>query len=98
LAKMLAQGHVKGNLETYEEQAEKIDPFAYVHKGSLVFLGQGNAGMDVPVVGTLTGPFAGVAWKGFETLNQFSMKNRSLVALDWLRTQVFGRDSSRLGL
>eukprot|EP00929_Paragymnodinium_shiwhaense_P014308 TRINITY_DN122210_c0_g1_i1.p1 TRINITY_DN122210_c0_g1~~TRINITY_DN122210_c0_g1_i1.p1 ORF type:complete len:774 (-),score=214.28 TRINITY_DN122210_c0_g1_i1:212-2218(-) len=98
LSQLLAHGKLTGSSETYKELAKETEPFAYLHKGSLVFLGQGNAGMDVPVIGTITGPFAGLAWKVFETGMQYSWKNRALVALDWLRTQIWGRDSSRLGL
>ena len=38
----------------------------------------------------------GVVWKGFETYSQFSLRNKALVAIDWLRTKVFGRDISRV--
>ena len=39
---------------------------------------------------------AGLLWRGFETYSQISFRNQSLVALDWVRTKLFGRDISRV--
>ena len=39
---------------------------------------------------------AGVAWKGFETYSQFSARNLTLVAFDWVRAKMFGRDVSKV--
>jgi len=52
--------------------------------------------MDVPVIGPIMGVFAGLAWRGFETFSQISFRNQVLVATDWARTKVFGRDTSRV--
>ncbi|KAJ9530914.1 hypothetical protein QJQ45_028792, partial [Haematococcus lacustris] len=35
-------------------------------------------------------------WKSFETYSQFSFRNQCLVASDWVRTKLFGRDISRV--
>ena len=40
--------------------------------------------------------FAGLLWKGFETYSQISIRNMLLVAGDWVRTKLFGRDISRM--
>lgn len=52
--------------------------------------------MDVPVIGPLMGLGAGLAWRGFETFSQISFRNQVLVSLDWARTKLFGRDTSRV--
>lgn len=71
-------------------------PFEYVHKGSLAYVGSDRAVMDVPVVGPIMGYFAGLAWRGFETFSQISFRNQVLVATDWARSKIFGRDTSRV--
>ena len=52
--------------------------------------------MDVPQIGPIMGLFAGLAWRGFETWSQISFRNQVLVATDWARTKLFGRDTSRV--
>lgn len=71
-------------------------PFEYVHKGSLAYVGSDQAVMDVPIVGPVMGYFAGLAWRGFETFSQISTRNQILVATDWARSKIFGRDTSRV--
>mmetsp|Transcript_75852 Transcript_75852/g.183339 ORF Transcript_75852/g.183339 Transcript_75852/m.183339 type:complete len:687 (+) Transcript_75852:73-2133(+) len=95
LAKVFATGLPAGDFESYQKANEKAGPFTYFHKGALAYLGNGNAAFDVPVIGAITGPLAGIAWKGYETISQVSWKNRALVGWDWVRTEVFGRDTSR---
>ena len=73
-----------------------VPGFEYFHKGSLAYVGSDRAVMDVPVVGPIMGLFAGLAWRGFETWSQISLRNQILVANDWARTKVFGRDTSRV--
>lgn len=45
---------------------------------------------------TLVDMHAGLLWRGFETYSQISFRNQSLVAVDWFRTKLFGRDISRV--
>lgn len=92
LAKLFATSHIKpgGSLpQTYEG-------FKYNHKGSLAYIGSDRAVMDVPIIGPIMGLFAGLAWRGFETFSQISLRNQVLVATDWARTRIFGRDTSRV--
>jgi NADH:ubiquinone reductase (non-electrogenic) len=95
LAKLFATGKPDGTFESYEQLKKEKGPFTYFHKGALAYLGSGSAAFDVPIIGAITGPVAGLAWKGYETISQVSWKNRALVAWDWVRTEVFGRDTSR---
>ena len=77
--------------------SEELDAwFAFQSKGSLAYIGGDEALVDIAGVGKLRGVGAGLAWKGFETLSQVSLRNQALVAFDWLRAKVFGRDMSRL--
>lgn len=100
LAKLVAAGHVTGAAPVEQvalaKGAAPPAPFAYFHKGSLAYVGQDKAVMDVPVLGPLFGNTAGLAWRSFETVSQISPRNMVLVSLDWLRTRVFGRDISRV--
>jgi NADH:ubiquinone reductase (non-electrogenic) len=90
LAKLVSAGIAPGRVP------EGIAPFKYNHKGSLAYVGRDRAVMDVPGIGPISGLFAGIAWKGFETYSQFSFRNLCLVSLDWVRTKIFGRDISRV--
>jgi len=96
LAKFLAAGVVAGDDESFKEQSQSTGAFTYFHKGALAYLGGGSAAFDLPVVGPVTGPAAGVAWKVYEASAQLSWKNRALVGLDWLREGLWGRDSSHI--
>lgn len=71
-------------------------PNSYKHKGSAAYVGSDRAVFDVPLLGAIMGTGAGVLWKGFETWSQISWRNQFLVALDWGRTKIFGRDISRV--
>jgi NADH:ubiquinone reductase (non-electrogenic) len=70
-------------------------PFRYGHKGSLAYVGQDRAVMDLPVGPPIVGWAAGAAWRSYETISQISVRNIFLVAGDWVRTKLFGRDISR---
>jgi NADH:ubiquinone reductase (non-electrogenic) len=82
-----------GRLDCLDELAP---PFQYFHKGSMAYVGGDRAVMDVPKVGPLMGITAGLVWRGFETWSQISFRNQILVANDWARTKIFGRDTSRV--
>jgi NADH:ubiquinone reductase (non-electrogenic) len=71
-------------------------PFDYKHVGSAAYVSSDRAVLDLPIFGVLYGPGAGILWKSFETYSQISLRNKVLVAIDWLRTQIFGRDISRV--
>jgi len=96
LSSLFNQAILDGEIDSFTEVASSNGPFTYFHKGSLAYLGGGSAAFDLPVIGPITGPAAGVAWKLYETSAQLSWKNRALVGLDWLRGEIFGRDTSRI--
>jgi len=76
----------------------KIRPFTYSHQGTLAYIGSDKAIADLPF---FNGSFAsgGVLtyyfWRSAYLSTLFSLRNRTLVATDWVRTKVFGRDVSR---
>lgn len=78
------------------DDVSKLPRFDYNDKGSLAYIGADAAVMDITGVTQLKGVFAGVAWKGFETISQISFRNAALVGVDWVRAKLFGRDLSRL--
>ncbi|KAJ6551433.1 pyridine nucleotide-disulfide oxidoreductase-domain-containing protein [Mycena capillaripes] len=76
----------------------KIRPFHYSHQGTLAYIGSDKAIADLPF---LNGSFASGGfltyyfWRSAYLSTLFSLRNRTLVATDWVRTKVFGRDVSR---
>jgi len=76
----------------------KIRPFSYSHQGTLAYIGSDKAIADLPF---LNGSFASGGfltyyfWRSAYLSTLFSLRNRTLVATDWVRTKVFGRDVSR---
>ncbi|PPQ70424.1 hypothetical protein CVT24_013174, partial [Panaeolus cyanescens] len=76
----------------------KIRPFHYSHQGSLAYIGSDKAIADLPF---MNGNFAsgGVAtflfWRSAYLSTLFSLRNRTLVATDWMKVKLFGRDVSR---
>eukprot|EP00873_Tetraselmis_striata_P002590 jgi/Tetstr1/422854/TSEL_013645.t1 len=82
--------------------------FRYTHLGSMVYIGDDTAGVDftgaqgsVPQwldkigLGPLGGYGANLLWSGYYWSAQYSMRTRALVAFDWMRTMIFGRDIGR---
>lgn len=72
--------------------------FEYSHQGSLAYIGSEKAIADLPF---MNGNFAtaGVAtyffWRSAYLSTLFSLRNRTLVATDWLKVRLFGRDVVR---
>ncbi|KAG2428088.1 hypothetical protein HYH02_014479 [Chlamydomonas schloesseri] len=96
LASVFSSNRVTGAPELDAPLADKVQPFKYFHKGSAAYVGSDKAVFDLPKIGPLTGTGAGFVWKSYETMSQFSFRNQCLVAADWLRTKIFGRDISRV--
>ena len=83
-------------------------PFAYRHKGSLAALGRFAAAADfsktelapaaaaagAPGATSLSGFGAYLIWRGAYVTKLGSLRNKLQVPMDWLRTLVFGRDTT----
>jgi len=88
----------KGTLQKQIEKLDNLRPFHYSHQGSLAYIGSDKAIADLPFS---TGNLAvgGVAtylfWRSAYLSNLFSLRNRTLVATDWMKVKLFGRDVSR---
>ncbi|WIA22726.1 hypothetical protein OEZ86_009686 [Tetradesmus obliquus] len=90
---------VSGRYSTLQQRLElptNKGPFKYFHKGSLLYVGGDKAGADLPLVGPLVGYEAGLLWHSYETFAQISLRNQAMVALNWLRTKLFGRNISHI--
>jgi len=79
-------------------RTKQIGPFQYSHQGSLAYIGKERAVADISWVsgnfasgGTMTYLF----WRSAYLSMCFSTRNRCLVAFDWIKTKIFGRDVSR---
>lgn len=70
-------------------------PFIYHHSGMLAKVGGSDAVADLPNVGPQSGWFTWWMWGAVYLANQYSLRNRALVMLDWCKVKIFGRDVSR---
>ncbi|KAI8579684.1 hypothetical protein K450DRAFT_241013 [Umbelopsis ramanniana AG] len=79
-------------------KVRNVKPFHYSHQGSLAYIGSDKAIADLPW-GSGNVASGGVAtyvfWRSVYLSNLFSLRNRSLVATDWIKKNVLGRDISR---
>ncbi|EKM53103.1 uncharacterized protein PHACADRAFT_210820 [Phanerochaete carnosa HHB-10118-sp] len=86
-------------LERQVAKVEKIRPFKYSHQGSLAYIGSDKAIADLPFFSSGNLATAGVAtylfWRSAYLSKLFSLRNRALVATDWIKVKIFGRDVSR---
>ncbi|KAF8249666.1 FAD/NAD(P)-binding domain-containing protein [Wilcoxina mikolae CBS 423.85] len=79
-------------------KVKQLSPFEYTHQGSLAYIGMERAVADIS---WWNGNFASggawtyLFWRSAYLSMCFSTRNRVLVALDWLKVKVFGRDVSR---
>lgn len=76
-------------------------PFTFLNLGSLAYIGKSSALVQIPVGGSdekvkSAGQAAFALWRSVYLSKQFSLRNRVLVAVDWVKARVFGRDLSRL--
>jgi len=95
------KAEVTNKLATIDKQLQKLEnprPFHYSHQGSLAYIGSERAIADLPFMnGTFsTGGLATYYfWRSAYLSNLFSLRNRTLVATDWIKVKLFGRDVSR---
>jgi len=86
--------------EKLKKQVDKVKlkPFHYSHQGSLAYIGSDKAIADLPIFGrewTSGGVATFMFWRSAYLSTLFSLRNRSLVAGDWIRVKLWGRDVSR---
>ena len=86
------------DLQKRLRRVKQIGPFEYSHQGSLAYIGSEKAVADVSWFrGNIAsgGTWTYLFWKSAYLNMCFSMRNRILVAMDWAKSSVFGRDVSR---
>jgi len=99
-AKLAQAEESKSEVEGLMKQLDKLKlkPFHYSHQGSLAYIGSDKAIADLPIFNNNYAS-GGVAtylfWRSAYLSNLFSLRNRTLVATDWLKCKLFGRDVSR---
>ncbi|OZJ06300.1 hypothetical protein BZG36_00684 [Bifiguratus adelaidae] len=94
----LTAGSEKDRLARKINKLRDVRPFHYSHQGSLAYIGSEKAIADLPFLhGNISagGVATYVFWRSAYLSNLFSIRNRALVAMDWIKKNVFGRDISR---
>lgn len=79
---------------------EEAPDFVFLNLGLLAYVGSGEALTQVQLGEVPLFNFAGkrafALWRSVYLAKQASTRNQALIAVDWLRTGVFGRDITRL--
>ena len=99
LAKALnasARARRDGRKDVRGSDGSDVAPFAYAHLGSFASLGSEKAALELPGDFISTGFGTMVLWYGVYMSNCVSWRNKFLVAGDWMKKSVWGRDSSRM--
>ena len=76
-------------------------PFTFLNLGILAYLGQSEALVQIAVGGRdaklkSAGQAGFALWRSVYLSKQYGLRNRVLVAFDWVKARLFGRDLSRL--
>ncbi|KAI8907016.1 pyridine nucleotide-disulfide oxidoreductase-domain-containing protein [Powellomyces hirtus] len=72
-----------------------LKPFNYKHLGSFSYVGGDSAVIDLGGGRTGGGFGAFLLWRGAYLAKQVSLRTRVLLALDWTKSRMFGRDITR---
>lgn len=71
-------------------------PFTYVHRGAMAYVGGWRAVVDFSEEVKNKGPFAWFFWRSAYLTYSVSWKNKMLIPMYWLLTFMFGRSYVRL--
>lgn len=95
----VAQGDEETRMvERHLRRIAELPTFKYSHQGSLAYIGSDKALADVTWYGqnyALSGTITYIFWRSAYLSMCFSLRNKLLVALDWTKVLLFGRDISR---
>lgn len=91
------------NLSIQAYQQHNLQPFRYKHMGSLAYVGgdsavldfTGSRPLDFFSLKSMSGRSAAYLWKSFYFTEMFTGRTKTLLAFDWVRTRLYGRDISR---
>ena len=90
----LVQDKLQSKINVLEQ---KFENFKYVHMGALAYLGSEKAIADITFGESnysSSGSFTFLFWKYAYLSMCLSARNKALVALDWIKVSIFGRNSS----
>ncbi|KAI9105352.1 pyridine nucleotide-disulfide oxidoreductase-domain-containing protein [Phlyctochytrium arcticum] len=73
-----------------------LKPFSYKHLGSFSYVGDSSAVIDWGTGSTNQGFGVFLVWRAAYLAKQVSARTRALLAVDWIKSKVFGRDLSKL--
>lgn len=89
----------KSKLLAKVDKLANFAPFEYVHLGALAYIGSDKAIADLSWGNwtnlSLAGSFTFLFWKFSYVAMCLSFRSRCLVALDWIKVGIFGRNSSK---
>lgn len=75
---------------------EGFEPaFHYDHQGSMAYVGSHRAVIDSPSLGVWKGLTTMFLWKGAYWSKSVSLRCKILMAFDWTKTALLGRDTAR---
>lgn len=79
-------------------QTDSWKPFVFKSQGMMAYIGGMSAIMaKLPGLNSITGFVAFLGWRFTYWFLQLSARNRFMLATDWFRTLIFGRDLTRFG-
>ena len=97
LANLLSKSVKDIGIEANQDlEAQGAKPFTYRHFGSFAYVGDNRAVLELPVIGAFKGLAAMWLWRAAYTNECVGMRMKVLVVFDWLKSAVFGRDTSRI--
>lgn len=88
------EGQYLANSLNAMAKEKPVKPFIYHHRGMLAYIGSNRALADLPKMKG-RGFATWIFWRSAYLTKLVSWKNKILVVFDWIKTFVFGRDSSR---
>ena len=82
-------------MTTNNTKVDYAKPFQFLNLGVLAYVGASQALAQVSVddrnvLGS--GPVGFLLWRGIYWFKQVSWRNRILIAFDWIKGRLFGRD------
>ncbi|MBX7223589.1 MAG: FAD-dependent oxidoreductase [Blastocatellia bacterium] len=77
-------------------RGRQYKPFKFINLGMLAYVGESQALAELPAVNVKQGGMTTfLFWRSAYLTRLVSLKNKILVAFDWLKTWIFGRDLSK---
>eukprot|EP01134_Creolimax_fragrantissima_P001846 CFRG1846T1 len=99
----MIQDKETGTRDAFRKYMEQAPSFEYSHMGAFAYLGDNAAIADFTtsadsaggILGTSAGTTTYFLWRSVYFTKLLSFRNRVLVCVNWVFTEIFGRDTSR---